>query len=324
MRNVVSLNVKPTTFQTYESSIRKNIVGRICSLKVQEITPSKLDNWLRSLQQEGLSYNTLNYNHGLIHQALDYAVYPAQLITSNPASYIKVPRNAPRDIVKRYIITPEQFKGLLEKHPFGKPLHMPLMLLYHTGMRVSEVVGLTWDEIDFDTKRINLSRQILYHRKGGYHLSTLKTKTSKRYIIMDNELINELKRWKIQQEINEKTLGDSYVYTYVDEDGHITWRSKMFTPPEGNKIGIVCTRNNGLLVNKPAITCALKKEGINAHSFRHTHATQLIESGAPAKGVAGRLGHANTLITQNLYTHNTEKLQKETAAIFAQNLQTNS
>ncbi|MCR5833302.1 MAG: tyrosine-type recombinase/integrase [Selenomonadaceae bacterium] len=143
---------------------------------------------------------------------------------------------------------------MLEKHPFGKPLHIPLMLLYHTGMRVSEVVGLTWDEIDFDMKRINLSRQILYYRKGGYHLSTLKTKTSKRYIIIDDELTNELKHWKEQQEENEKAIDNNYAYAYVDEDGHITWRSKMFAPPEGNKIGIVCTRNNGLLVKKVTIS----------------------------------------------------------------------
>ena len=51
------------------------------------------------------------------------------------------------------------------------------------------------------------------------------------------------------------------------------------------------------------------------HSFRHTHATQLIENGASAKGVAERLGHADATITQNLYTHNTQKLQEETAAI---------
>ena len=68
----------------------------------------------------------------------------------------------------------------------------------------------------------------------------------------------------------------------------------------------------------------LRQAGVNAHSFRHTHATQLIEQGAQAKGVAARLGHANTQITKNLYTHNTLKLQEETAAIFDEILQTNS
>lgn len=55
-----------------------------------------------------------------------------------------------------------------------------------------------------------------------------------------------------------------------------------------------------------------------------THVTQLIENDAKAKGVAGRLGHLNTQMTQNLYTHITAKLQEETVAIFAKNLQTNN
>ena len=70
------------------------------------------------------------------------------------------------------------------------------------------------------------------------------------------------------------------------------------------------------------LTKVLQAECLNAHSFRHTHATQLIENGATPKGVAGRLGHANVNITQNLYTHNAQKLQEETATIFDKNLQT--
>ena len=94
--------------------------------------------------------------------------------------------------------------------------------------------------------------------------------------------------------------------------------------PDKEKIFLFCIQNDGRLVLKDRLTRFLALEELNSHSFRHTHATQLIESGATAKGVAGRLGHSNTQITQNLYTHNTLKLQVETAEIFAQNLQTNS
>ena len=85
----------------------------------------------------------------------------------------------------------------------------------------------------------------------------------------------------------------------------------------------MCVKTDGQLVLRERLTKLLYAEGLNAHSFRHTHATQLIEGGAKAKAVAGRLGHTNTQITQNLYTHNTLKLQEEAAAIFAKNLQTN-
>ena len=61
---------------------------------------------------------------------------------------------------------------------------------------------------------------------------------------------------------------------------------------------------------------ALYRLGLNSHSFRHTHATRLIESGAKPVDVAARLGHADATITQNLYAHDTDDMQQETARIF--------
>ncbi|MBQ6131949.1 MAG: hypothetical protein IJL12_06375, partial [Selenomonadaceae bacterium] len=92
--------------------------------------PALLDKWIRDIQQAGLSYNTISAVHAFLHNALNYAVYPAQLISSNPAAYIKVPKNAPRNVIKRHIIMPERFNALLEKYPFGTPLYIPLSLLY--------------------------------------------------------------------------------------------------------------------------------------------------------------------------------------------------
>lgn len=74
---------------------------------------------------------------------------------------------------------------------------------------------------------------------------------------------------------------------------------------------------------KSSVETYLSKMGLNAHSFRHTHATTLIENEASPKGVEGRLGHANTSITQNLYTHNTVKIQEDTLEIFTKILQKN-
>ena len=140
---VVALNVKPSSFQTYQSHFKNYIIPYLSEVKVQDLTPAMLDKWIRDLQKAGLAYNTISAVHAFLHNALNYAVYPAQLINSNPAAYIKVPRNAPRNIIKRTIITPEQFNTLLEKFPFGTSLYIPLLLLYHTGMRLGEVLSLT-------------------------------------------------------------------------------------------------------------------------------------------------------------------------------------
>ena len=291
-------------------------------VKVQELTPAMVDAWFRKLLQGGLSRGTLTNTHTLIYSALKYAVYPAQLISSNPAAYIEIPKNAPKNIVKRHIITPEQFAALLEKYPFGTPLYIPLLLLYHTGARISEVLGLSWQDVDFVSKRINLHRQIIYISKRGYFFTTLKTESSNRYVVVGDFLLGELKRWQNQQLENENQFGDAYVYVYRESDGHIERLSKSLPAPDPEKVSLVCTREDGQMVLKKRFSRILKHEGLNAHSFRHTHATQLIENGAVPNGVAGRLGHANTAITQNLYTHNTQKLQEDTAEIFDKILQT--
>ncbi|MBQ7453730.1 MAG: tyrosine-type recombinase/integrase [Selenomonadaceae bacterium] len=135
-------------------------------------------------------------------------------------------------------------------------------------------------------------------------------------------LISEFCRWQAQQADNEKILGDNYICLYLTPDNFIVQQSKS-VPTSAEKISLICISANGKLFLRGYIIKTLKDEGFNAHSFRHTHATRLIENGAPAKGVAGRLGHSNILITQNLYTHNTIKLQEETAMIFDNFLQTN-
>ena len=146
---------------------------------------------------------------------------------------------------------------------------------------------MTWSDVDFAAKKITLRRQVVYLKKQGYTFSPLKNESSNRCIIVDDFLLGELKRWQTQQADNETQFEGSYVYIYRDSDGRLI-------------LGNIPVKN-------------LRAEGLNVHSFRHTHATQLIESGASANGVAGRLGHSNPQITQNVYVHNTLKLQEETA-----------
>lgn len=161
-----------------------------------------------------------------------------------------------------------------------------------------------------------------YLVKRGYFLTLPKIESSNRYILVDDFLLSELRRWQAQQAENERHFGDNYVYVYRKAGGHIERLSKSLPAPDDEKVSLVCTRDDDRIVLCRFFTDLLRREGLNAHSFRYTHATQLIENGATTKNVAGRLGHANTQITQNLYAHNTLKLQEETLAILDKNLQT--
>ena len=322
LEKVVALNVKSNTLQEYKFRFEHYILPKLGDEKVQDITPAVADKFTRELAAQGFSKNTLSAIQTLLCHALDYAVYPAQIISSNPARYIKVSKKAPTNVVQRTIISQEKFSELLIKYPFGSALYIPLLLLYHTGMRISEVCGLSWDDVNFEKGVISLCRQIIPIRNKGSYFSTPKTKSSVREIVMDKFLMNELQRWKNHQLDNEAELGESYVYVYRDKEDKVIQQSRGLKIFAAEKVELVCTHKDGKFVQRNYVIYSLAKENLNSHSFRHTHATVLIENGAMPKGVAGRLGHSNATITQNLYTHNTEKIQGDTLAIFEKTLQT--
>jgi len=324
LQNVAKVNVKPTTWGGYEVVIRTRIAPYFVGKTIQELTPVLIDKWMRDLLAEGLAKNSLSVARSLLHHALDYAVHPAGLIPNNPVIYVKVPKSAPTEIIERHIISRERFQELLEKYSFGHPMHIPLLILYHTGVRIGEFAGLTWEAVDLERKTITIFQQLAYiKQEQALFFITPKNKSSVRRFVIDDVLAQKLKQMKEFQEANEKRQGGSYVYCYKTPAGKFFQCSKGIMPEESAvRIHPVSTWEDGRIVKKSYVTHILTREGLNAHSFRHTHATLLIENGAPAKGVAGRLGHTNTMITQNLYTHNTEKLQEDTASIFQKTMQT--
>ena len=86
--NSVALNVKPTSLQTYNLYVRKYILPKLGDVPVQELTPAKLDTWIRELQKAGYAQNTLNQSHAAGYHDLDYAGKTAESISFNPANYI--------------------------------------------------------------------------------------------------------------------------------------------------------------------------------------------------------------------------------------------
>jgi len=319
LKRVCRLNVREATWHNYQTMIRLRVLPHLLGQTVlQKLSTAALDHWILQLAADGLAYKSISLILAILRNALNYAVYPGQLIQSNPAHYIKVPRSAPKNIIERQIISPERVSDILEKNPAGTAFHLPILLLYHTGMRVGEVVGLSWNDIDLDKGTITIQRQARYiTAKHDCFLCLPKTAASNRSIAISPTLRTALSDWKVRQTENELRYGDSYVYIYSDAEGRAIKLSKKLTPPsDTRREHLVCTKENGALVSVDTVRWKLRQEGLNSHSFRHTHATLLIEHGAAPKGVAARLGHASTSITQDLYAHNTKKLDEDTAKIF--------
>lgn len=317
VHTICPTRVRDSTLRLYDAQIRNHITPHLGHIALQDLTPLMVDQWASHLMKtDNLSYASARTTLSILQAGLKYAVYPAGIIRSNPAQYISIPAKAAKKVIKRTIISPERLDALLETYPPGTMLYVPIMLFYHTGMRIGETLGLRWSNVDFQSETITVDHQLLYvPRLHGYYLRPPKTATSSRTIRIDEQLLAELAAWKIMQACNATIFKNNFTYNFIDDDGRVLCGSSGLQSryPE---LDFVCTYEAGKFIRPSRVSNMLRREGLNSHSFRHTHATTLIEHGAPAKGIAGRLGHASVNITEQVYMHNTATLQDRTEQIF--------
>nr|WP_325191682.1 N-terminal phage integrase SAM-like domain-containing protein [uncultured Selenomonas sp.] len=107
LENIVRPNVKRTTYQNYSCATTLRILPHLGSIYLQDLRPRDVAAWVQELANKGFAAGTIIQAKSVLSAALKYAVYPAELITVNPATNIPIPRCAPRKVIKRVIITPE-------------------------------------------------------------------------------------------------------------------------------------------------------------------------------------------------------------------------
>jgi integrase len=168
-----------------------------------------------------------------------------------------------------------------------------------TGMRRSEVLGLKWPDIDFNTKRLHLNRGLV---AVGYEVQQTrgKTKSSRRSIDLDPTTLDVLDGWRAFQAAEFAAVG-------IDNSEH--W---------------VFTDGDGAPIHPHAIYEAFRRIVHNAgvptirfHDLRHTHGSLLIREGVPVKVVSERLGHAHIAHTMQTYQHLLPGMQADAARVTA-------
>lgn len=330
----VKLQTRNNTNENYEKMIRLHIKPVLGSYRLNAITPSVVDAWVIAKHQKGYAYSTVDSMLKVLKKALDYAIYPGCYIKDNPARLIKVPKSQKslsESTTERHALTDEELLRIKKRYPFGNAYHIPLMLGYYLGARIGEVLALQWGNIDFAAKTITISEQLqrLVGNGGIWYLCDVKTRSSRRVIMVGDRLLSLLTKWKIKQKENELKYGDQYHYTFAVPSKDSSDRNiKRIISQEkgllslGTNLNFVCTQENGIPVKIPSVTYVnsvirnqLGIANFNFHALRHTNATALIENGAPIKDVSMRLGHSTVDTTIDTYTHNTPRMQRESTII---------
>ncbi len=309
----------PTYMATLVSHANNNIIPYLGKMAVQDINPLAVSKWLSILVKRKLAKKTIMTIRAMFHAIMEYAIFPSQLINSNPVVRMPLPKSVPDNVNPHVVILPEKFMEIMGRLGEFTPAGTVAMLQYNGGLRIGEALGMTWDRINLNECTMTIDRQIT----GAQHrFSQPKTLSSIRTIVLPPTLAKYLMRLKQHQLEARMRSGTKYYNAYTDNEGFIKYCKRAI--PQGTVlVQPVVMSKQGKICSYGSIQDHFKAAGFSSHSLRHSHATLLVEGNASFKDISARLGHANTSTTMNIYAHNTPAMQKHTVDIFENVLQNN-
>ncbi len=344
--NYASFNLHYSTTISYINIIKNHVKPKLGYYKLWQLDTRLLQEFINKIYVEySFSKNYMSSILKVVKGSLKYACYTLNYINSNPGENVHVPKINKIDKDPAHIFTQEEVERILNRFRGTHSIYYAFLTAYYTGMRVSEVYGLTWDCIDFDKKTITINKNIIKKNQFGlpkrknitkgnsvsiWYYGDCKNPQSRRTISIGNTLVKALKEYKIEQEENRKFYGNSYLCYYEKNVlNEITKKEEIKLIEAKAELGVslpeaklVFVKENGQFLGTDSPKYAFKvihyELGINSrfHDLRDTHATRLIENGADIKAVSKRLGHSSIQTTYNIYVKVTNKMENDTVNRF--------
>lgn len=282
-------DLAPKTIISYRAIATKICLTKLADMPLQDIGPEDITITLKLLMNgeidgKPLSANTIHHYFILLNLVFKQALLNHR-ISFNPCSAVKLPRVAK---YHHHILDVEQYRQLLESNE-GYPIYIPLLLGGYMGMRKGEVLGLTWQDIDFKKNTLSI-RQVRQKVDGQEILREPKTEKSHRTLSMPQFVASELRRHR-----------DNIIIDLSHQ--------------------LVCSLTTGEPISYDTfyqrVKRALKRAGlppeIRFHDLRHTCAALLTLAEASPKEVSEYLGHANAAFTMDIYADIFDSKKEETA-----------
>lgn len=184
-------DVKPKTIESYRRQIKLHIVPALGGAKLEKLTSPMIQHFYNSCSKEGLSPKSVKNIHGVLRKALQQAVAIGYL-RNNPSDACTLPRVERKELKPLDDDAIRRFLEAVEGHPFETLYFFTLF----TGMRQGEVLGLTWDCVDFDRGTLLICRQLQCIRvhEGGYSYHLTSTKSGKARRITPAAFVMDLLR----------------------------------------------------------------------------------------------------------------------------------
>ena len=283
---------KPLTVSNYSKQIKKHLIPRLGAAKLEDLDTHTIQLFYNSLTKSGLAPKTVKNIHGVLHAALEQAISNGY-IHKNPTAGCKLPKVVRPEIKP---LEPEEIARMLKEAKKDAYDNLFIVAMF-TGMRQGELLGLSWDNVNFKTGRITIKQQ-LQCKDGVYFLET--PKSGKCRVLFPAPVVMEaLKDEQQQQNANKQIVGAA-------------WENKfnlVFTDALGKNL----VRRTVVKHFKAVIERANIPPDVRFHDLRHSFAVTSLYSGDDVKTVQANLGHATAQFTLDVYGHVTQKMRQESA-----------
>lgn len=318
--------VKETTLDAYRKTIDTHIRPAMGNIELARLNTETIQKFYNGLLDHGrtvpqrdndgkiikkngkpvteevpMSAKTVRNIHGVLHKMLAKAV-ALKKIPFNPAdnSLVELPRSTRKEIAP---LDAEQIGEFVQRIQ-GTKYEDVFMVALFTGMRQSEVLGLTWDCIDFKAGTIKVAKQLTRRTENNeaYHFTTPKSNKG-RIIKPASTVMDILKRRRSKQAQQRLLAGEAW-----ESENPAGISNLVFANELGGNLS-----QNTIRTNFKEIAADMGIPDARFHDLRHSYAVASLQNGDDIKTVQGNLGHATAAFTLDVYGHVTDQMKQDSA-----------
>ena len=294
-------DVKPRTVKSYTDNCRLHLKPYIGAIKLAALDESRLSKLFVELykgteEKKPLSAKTLKNIHGTLHRALADAVR-MKAIKFNPADNMKLPRIEKKEMHPLDEKQVQAFLKAIKGHEYETVYFVTLF----TGVRQGEVLGLTWDCVDFTNGTILIDKQLQRARDGTGLYYFIDPKNNKARLLTPAAPVMAALKERRRVQSEDRLRAGEFWERFKGKD-------------------LVFTSDDGHHLSEAAVYGRFKKvvEQIGApetrfHDLRHSYAVAALQAGDDIKTVQESLGHHTAAFTLDVYGHVTTQMKQQSA-----------